>query len=105
MALKGGAQRDLTLACARFHELHRLLDEADQIGRLEFVLLSALVDARKIQNVFDEGSEPATFLDDEPEIVGLFLRVGDLAAVEALGQEPDGGNGRAQLMRDTGDKV
>ena len=105
MAIHGDVQRDLTLGRVRFHQLQGLLDERDEVGCFELILFASLADAREIEDVFDQRSEPATFLDNQAKIIGLLLRVGNLAAIEAFGHESHGGNRRAEFVRDAGDEV
>ena len=81
------------------------MHERDQVGWLEFVPFAALVDAREVEDILDQRRETATFLHDEPEVLGLFLRFGDFPAVKALGHEAHGGDWRAQLVRHAGDEI
>ena len=98
-------QSHISLRRIRLHQLHRLPHERGQIRRFELVFFSPLFDAREVQNIFDERGEPAAFLADEAEILVLFRRLGDFAALQALRQQPHRRNGRAQFVRHTGDEV
>jgi hypothetical protein len=69
------------------HQLDGLLREGEQVGWLEIVLLAALLDAREVQDVLDQGREAAAFLDDEAEVFVLFRGLGHFAPFEALGHQ------------------
>ena len=87
MVIQGDVQCDLTFGRVRRHEFQCLFDERDEVGRLELVWFVSLANAREIEDIFDERREPAAFLNDEPEIVGLLMRVHDFTAIEAFGHK------------------
>ena len=65
-------QFDAPFRRARLHQFDRLLDEKINICRFKLIFFASLLDARKIQDVFDERREPARFLDKKTEILLLF---------------------------------
>src|SRR5687768_3590134 len=79
-------QREVYIFLKRvwLHQLNRLLHESDNVRRLEFVLLAALLDARKVQNVFDERRKSATFLADETKIFLLLFRRGNFPTLQTF---------------------
>ena len=98
-------EADAALGGVGIHQLDGLLRQGDQVGGLEVVLLAALLDAREVQDVLDQGREAAAFLDDEAEVFALLGGLGNFAPFEALGHQADRGDGGAQLVGDAGDEV
>src|SRR5207253_8469812 len=89
----------------RFHQLHRLLSESYEIGRLEFVFFAALLDAGEIENILNKRGEPAAFLDDEVKIFVLFWRLGNFSTLQGFRHKPDGSERGAQFVRNAGNKI
>jgi len=88
-----------------FHQFGRLPRQRDEVRRLELELLAPLLDARKVQNIFDEGRKPAALLDNESKIFVLLLWFDNFAALQSFGHQTHGCDGRAQFMRHAGNEL
>ena len=98
-------ERDLPL-------LRALAKHAEEVGRerLEREALGsepqlARLDAREVEEVLDEALQPCRVaLDDAEEALGSLGILGE-RHLHGLGGREDGGDRRAQLVRDVGDEV
>jgi hypothetical protein len=96
---------DLAVVGVGAHEGEGVVEEGGEVGGLEGVLFAALVDAGEVEDVLDETREAAAFLTDEAVVGVAFGGVGDAVALEALGEEADGGDGGAEFMGGGRDEI
>ena len=91
---------------AKVSSVHRLESMVRlQVGRLELVLLAALLDSRKIEHVLDHRRQPPALLADEPEIFLLLCRFAHPPALEPFSKQTDRRNWRAQFVRHARNKI
>ena len=85
------------------HEGGGFADERRDVRVVEREGLAPALEAGEIEHVFHQRGEPAAFAADEAVVIRRLRRV-RLAALQPLGQRGDAGHGRAEFVRDAGDK-
>ena len=64
-------------------------NQLGEIGFFELVFLASCLDARKVQDIIDEGCEPLAFLANDAEILLIFFLCGEPPELLGFGVKPD----------------
>lgn len=94
----GEINPDISFRGEGFHSGSRLANQGRQIRRFELILLAPLIDARKIQNIFNKRSEPAAFPHQEREILAALFFAMNPSGFKSFRHEPHGGYRRPQFV-------
>src|SRR5688572_18986819 len=85
--------------------LERGVNQLRRVHGLKVVGFAARLDAREVQYVVDELRQAAALRLYVLAVLPYLLIVGDAAHLQKLAEDAYRGQGRAQLVRDVGDKI
>ena len=102
--LAGGGQTDLVGVALSGERLDLLFERLRQVERLEREREAPFLDPLEVEEVVDQARQPSRLAVDRLEVAAARLRV-ELPMDEQLGEAEDACERRAQLMRDSREKL